>query len=122
MSRQLPALPLGLITIVITGMLLVGAVGYVIVNLETWPSNSAIIPQVNVQPADLPPREAHPRNKLLSPAEVTIIVETATGQKVTYVELERVRGITAYEVKAGSYEVFVDALTGQILYQKNENK
>jgi len=121
MTRQGSALSLGLIIIVLAGILLVGAVSYIIVNLQTWPSNSAIIPQVNFQPADPQPAKATPRTALLSPAEVTAQVEAATGYKVTRIELERARGITAYEVKAGPYELFIDALTGQILYQKNDD-
>jgi hypothetical protein len=119
MTRQLPVLAFGLITIAITSVLLIGAISYVIIDFETWPSKSEPIPQFNLQlDHALPANAASPPTTLLSTKEVIGLVETATGQKVTWIELERARGITVYEVRAGGHELLVDAFTGEILYQK----
>ncbi len=121
-QTRLPILTLGLIAVMAAGALLIGGISYIIIDLNTRPANSDVIPQVNalqsLQPADSLPQ---PDNVLLNPDAVKKIVKDATGQKVTRLELERVRGITAYEVNAGPYELVVDAFTGQILYQKHDD-
>lgn len=125
MARQvhLPVLAFGLLVVMAAGALLIGVISYIIVDLNTRPADSIIIPQVNalqtIQPADNFPQ---PENILLSPEAVKKMVENITGQKVTGLELEQVRGIRAYEVKAGPYELFIDAFTGEILYQKHEDR
>jgi uncharacterized membrane protein YkoI len=122
MTRQLPVLALGLITVAIISILLIGAISYVVIDFKTRPSQSAPIPQLNSQPArTLPANAASPRTTLLSADEVKAVVEATTGQKVTWIELERARGITAYEVRAGGLELFVDAFTGEIIYQKSDD-
>ena len=122
MTRQFPVLAFGLITVAIVSVLLIGAISYVVIDFKTWPSQSAPIPQLNPQPArTLPVNAVSPHTTLLSPDEVKAVVETATGQKVTWIELERARGITAYEVRAGGLELLVDAFTGEILYQKSDD-
>ena len=121
-QTHLPVLALGLITVMATSALLIGSISYLMIDLNTRSANSIIILQVNVSgdplSADSLPQ---PGSTLLSPEAIKTMVETATGQKITRLELERVRGITAYEVKAGPYELVVDALTGEILYQKYDD-
>ena len=120
-QTHLPVLALSLIAVMAASVLLIGSISYLMIDSNVGSTHNAIIPQVNtpgdVQPADLP----QPDSILLSPEAVKTIVEAATGQTITHFELERVRGITVYEVKAGPYELYVDALTGEILYQKHDD-
>ena len=121
-QTRLPVLAFGLIAVMAAGVLLIGSISYIIIDLNARPANSAIVPQVNtpqtIQPANNLPQ---PDRALLSPEAVKKIVEDITGQKVIGLELEQVRGIRAYEVKAGPYELIVDAFTGEILYQKHDD-
>ena len=121
-QARLPILVFGLIVVMATGALLIGNISHIIVGLNTRPADGVIIPQANAaENSQSAEGTAQPDTLLLSPDAVRKIVEDATGQKVTKLELEQVRGIRAYEVKAGPYELIVDAFTGEILYQKHDD-